>query len=557
MGAGKELWDKTIGRQLDELALNYPDNDAVVYNDVPYRRTWKEFNDECNLIARGLLELGVGKGDHVAIWATNVPEWLLTFYATIKIGAVLVTVNTAYKVFELEYLLRQSDSKVLVMIDGWKSNSYVDIINELCPTLVNQNPERLKLPMLPCLKNILYVGEKTPAGMLNFNCLYERASETPPEMLSALAEQLSADEVINMQYTSGTTGFPKGVMLTHKNILNNGRFIGDNMKFTERDRLCICVPLFHCFGMVLAMMACISHATAMVPVDIFNAEKVLRTLDNQKCTAVHGVPTMFIALLEHPDFAKFDLSHLRTGIMAGSPCPVKTMRDVIDKMGMRDVTIVFGQTESSPGCTMSSADDTIAHKVATVGRDLPGCENKIVDPETGKTLGFDQPGEFCTRGYHIMQGYYKMPEATRQAIDKEGWLYTGDLATVDEDGYYKITGRLKDMIIRGGENIYPKEIEDFLYHLPEVRDVQVVGIPSKKYGEEIMAFVILKEGKTLTEEDVKNAVAKSMARHKTPAHVVFVKEFPMTASGKIQKFKLRETAIKIYHLEDAAGIETA
>ncbi|HPF56924.1 MAG TPA: AMP-binding protein, partial [Clostridiales bacterium] len=528
-----------------------------VYNDVPYRRTWKEFNDECDVIARGLLELGVGKGDHVAVWATNVPEWLLTFYATIKIGAVLVTVNTAYKVFELEYLLRQSDSKVLVMIDGWKSNSYVDIVNELCPMLANQNPERLKLPMLPCLKNILYVGEKTPAGMLNFNVLYERAKETPPEMLSALAEQLNADEVINMQYTSGTTGFPKGVMLTHKNILNNGRFIGDNMKFTENDRLCITVPLFHCFGMVLAMMACISHASTMVPVDMFNAEKVMRTLDNQKCTAVHGVPTMFIAMLEHPDFSKYNFSHLRTGIMAGSPCPIKTMQDVIDKMGMRDITIVFGQTEASPGCTMSTTDDTIERRVATVGRDLPGCENKIVDTETGETLGPGKPGEFCSRGYHIMKGYYKMPEATRQAIDKDGWLHTGDIAMVDEDGYYKITGRLKDMIIRGGENIYPKEIEDFLYHLPEVSDVQVVGIPSKKYGEEIMAFIVLKEGKTLTEEDVKNAVTKSMARHKTPAHVAFVKEFPMTASDKIQKFKLREMAVKIYHLEDAAGIETA
>ena len=551
-----ELWHKTIGAQLDELARDYPDNDAVVYNDIDYKRSWKEFNEDCNTVARGLMDLGVGKGDHVAIWATNIPEWLLTFYASVKIGAVLVTVNTAYRVFELEYLLRQSDTKVLVMGEGYRTTKYADIVNELCPTLPTQNPEKLMLPMLPCLKNIICTQPDTPAGMLNFSELYKRAENTPVEVFQALSDSLDADEVANMQYTSGTTGFPKGVMLTHKGILNNGRFIGDNMKFSPTDRLCITVPLFHCFGMVLAMMACITHATAMIPVDYFQAEKVMRTLDNQRCTAIHGVPTMYIAMLEHPNFSNYHF-YLRTGIMAGSPCPIKTMEDVIEKMGMRDITIVFGQTEASPGCTMSSADDTIERKVNTVGRDLPGCENKIIDLQTGETLGPNQKGEFCSRGYHIMKGYYKMPEATRQAIDSDGWLHTGDICMMDEQGYYKVTGRTKDMIIRGGENIYPKEIEDFLYHLPEVSDVQVVGIPSKKYGEEVMAFIVLKEGCTLTEDQVKDAVMKNMARHKTPSHVAFIDEFPMTASGKIQKFKLRELAVKIYHLEDAAGIETA
>ena len=543
------LWEKTIGQQLEEVAALYPDDEAVKYTDRDYRRTWKEFSDEVDVIARGFLSMGIKKGDHIAIWATNVPEWMLTFFACVKIGAILVTVNTAYKVFELEYLLSQSDSKILVMIDKWKKSDYVEIVNQLIPTLKDQDPENLDVPELPFLKNIFFAGEGTPAGMINFRELYKRAESVSYEDFRKAFDSCSPDDVANMQYTSGTTGFPKGVMLTHKNILNNGRFIGDCMKFTHADKLCITVPFFHCFGMVLAMMACITHASAMVPIDLYSPIKCLRAIESEKCTAFHGVPTMFIAMLEHAEFPNIDLSSLRTGIMAGSPCPLVTMRQVIEQMGMRDITITYGQTEASPGCTMSRTDDSLEKRVNTVGRDLPGCENKIVDPETGEDLPIGVPGEFVTRGYHVMKGYYKMPEATALAI-RDGWLHTGDIAIKDADGYYKITGRIKDMIIRGGENIYPKEIEDFLYQHNAISDVQVVGVPSKVFGEEICACIILKEGAVLTEDEVKDYVMASMARHKVPKYVWFVDSFPLTASGKIQKFKLRDAAAEHFDLHD-------
>lgn len=543
------LWEKTIGQQLEEVAGMYPDDEAVKYTDRDYSRTWKQFSDEVDTIARGFMSMGITRGDHVAIWATNVPEWMLTFFACEKIGAVLVTVNTAYKVFELEYLLRQSDSKMLVMIDRWKKSDYVEIVNQLIPNLPELTPGNLDIPELPMLKSIVFAGENTPAGMVNFKDLYKSAESVPYADFRKLFDMNTPDDVANMQYTSGTTGFPKGVMLTHKNILNNGRFIGDCMKFTHADKLCITVPFFHCFGMVLAMMACITHATAMVPVDLYSPIKCLRAIESEKCTAFHGVPTMFIAMLEHPEFDSIDLSSLRTGIMAGSPCPLVTMRQVIDKMGMKDITITYGQTEASPGCTMSRTDDTIEKRVNTVGRDLPGCENKIVDIETGEDLPIGVPGEFVTRGYHVMKGYYKMPEATSLAI-RDGWLHTGDIATKDADGYYKITGRIKDMIIRGGENIYPKEIEDFIYHHPAVSDVQVVGVPSQVFGEEVCACIILKEGENVTEDDIKNYVMASMARHKVPKYVWFVDSFPLTASGKIQKFKLRDQAAEHFDLHD-------
>jgi fatty-acyl-CoA synthase len=552
-----EMMNITFGALLERVAKKYPNREAVKCTDRDYCRTWKEFNEECDTIAKAFMALGIKKGEHIAIWATNIPEWLLTLFASAKIGAVLVTVNTGYKVFETEYLLRQSDTKALVMIDGFKSTNYVEIINQLCPMLKdNDKNGEIDNPMLPYLKRVIYVGEDNPSGMLNFKDLYKLADKISDEEYAKRKASLDPHDVFNMQYTSGTTGFPKGVMLTHYNVVNDGRSIGDCMKFTHEDKLCIVVPLFHCFGLVLAVTACLTHASSIVLVDIFNPKKVMDALESERCTALHGVPTMFIAILEHPEFdgKRFNL---RTGIMAGSPCPVKVMQQVVDVMGMKEITIAYGQTEASPVCTQTTTEDSVEIRVSTVGKALPGVECKIVDTETGKTLPPNVPGEFCARGYNIMKGYYKMPEATAQAIDKDGWLHTGDLAIVDENGYYKITGRIKDMIIRGGENIYPKEIEEFLYTNPKIKDVQVIGVPSRKYGEEIMACIILKPNETATEEEIKDFVRSNMAHHKTPKYVWFMDSFPMTASGKIQKFKMREMAVEEYNLGEDAAIETA
>lgn len=551
-----EFIENTLGGVLDDLSKNNPNGWAVRYTDRNYFRTWKELNDEADLIARGMMSLGVKKGDHVAIWATNTPEWILTLFAAAKIGAVLVTVNTNFKIFELEYLLRQSDTKLLVMIGGFKNNDYVATVNELLPELKTTSGE-IESEHLPFLKRVVFAGKETPEGMLNFEDLKILGGDFPVEIYKENKKTLNPHDVVNMQYTSGTTGFPKGVMLTHYNILNNGKTIGDGMKFTKNDKLCITVPFFHCFGLVLAMMACITHGTTMVPVERYSPVPVMNAISVEKCTAVHGVPTMFIAMLEHAQFNNFDFSSLRTGIMAGSPCPIEVMKKVIDKMNMREIVIVFGQTEASPGCTMTTTSDSIDKRVNTVGRAFPGVECKIIDPESGEELPINTPGEFCARGYNIMKGYYKMPEATAQAIDKDGWLHTGDLCTVDEDGYYKVVGRIKDMIIRGGENIYPKEIEECLYTCDKVSDVQVIGVPSEAYGEEVMACVILKEGEEMTEEEVKEFVGARMAKHKVPRYVRFVDSFPTNAAGKIQKFKMREEAIEILKLQTAASIETA
>ena len=551
-----EFIENTLGGVLDDLSKNNPNGWAVRYTDRNYFRTWKELNDEADLIARGMMSLGVKKGDHVAIWATNTPEWILTLFAAAKIGAVLVTVNTNFKIFELEYLLRQSDTKLLVMIGGFKNNDYVATVNELLPELKTTSGE-IESEHLPFLKRVVFAGKETPEGMLNFEDLKILGGDFPVEIYEENKKTLNTHDVVNMQYTSGTTGFPKGVMLTHYNILNNGKTIGDGKKYTKNDKLCITVPFFHCFGLVLAMMACITHGTTMVPVERYSPVPVMNAISVEKCTAVHGVPTMFIAMLEHAQFNNFDFSSLRTGIMAGSPCPIEVMKKVIDKMNMREIVIVFGQTEASPGCTMTTTSDSIDKRVNTVGRAFPGVECKIIDPESGEELPINTPGEFCARGYNIMKGYYKMPEATAQAIDKDGWLHTGDLCTVDEDGYYKVVGRIKDMIIRGGENIYPKEIEECLYTCDKVSDVQVIGVPSEAYGEEVMACVILKEGEEMTEEEVKEFVGARMAKHKVPRYVRFVDSFPTNAAGKIQKFKMREEAIEILKLQTAASIETA
>ncbi|WP_313560739.1 AMP-binding protein [Ruminiclostridium cellobioparum] len=553
----EKLIEITVGGMLEEMAGKYPDHECLLYSDRPFRKTYSEFNYICNSVAKSFMKMGIKKGDHVAMWATNVPEWLITLFATAKIGAVLVTVNTNYKIFELEYLLKQSDSNTLVLIDGFKDSNYIQILNELCPEIKDSKPGELNIEKLPFLKNVISVSENKYPGMFGWSDMLDMGSDIPDDELYAISSSLDCHDVINMQYTSGTTGFPKGVMLTHYNIINNGKCIGDCMHFTHQDRLCIPVPFFHCFGLVLAVMACVTHGTTMIPLEYYQPLKVMQTVQEEKCTAVYGVPTMFIGILEHPEFNNYDYSSLRTGIMSGSPCPVKYMELVVDKMNMKDITIPYGQTEASPVCTQTRIGDSLERRVATVGRSLPFIECKIVDPETGRDLPDGVPGEFVARGYNVMKGYYKMPEATAQAIDPDGWLHTGDLAVRDEHGYYKITGRIKDMIIRGGENIYPKEIEEFLYTLPEIKDVQVIGVPSRAYGEEIMACVVLKEGCTMTEDDVKNAVRSHMARHKTPKYVSFVDSFPMTASGKIQKYKMRENAIVQLGLQDEAGIETA
>jgi fatty-acyl-CoA synthase len=484
-----------------------------------------------------------------------VPEWVILQFATAKIGAILVTINTSYRSAELEYILKQSDSSTLFLVKSFKDTDYVTTLNEVVPELQNAQPGNLQSATLPCLKNVVFIGDQTPAGMIDFTSIMEMGRTGADEELSAVEATLGPHEVINMQYTSGTTGFPKGVMLTHHNVVNNGFNIGECMKFTEKDRLCIPVPFFHCFGCVLGVMACVTHGSTMVPVEVFDPLKVLQTIEKERCTAVHGVPTMFIAELEHPEFAGFDLSSLRSGIMAGSNCPIEVMKKVINQMHAGEITIAYGQTESSPVITQTRTDDPIELRVATVGRALPDVEVKIVDIETGVTLPPGKQGELCTRGYLVMKGYYKMPEETEKAIDKEGWLHTGDLAVMDENGYCKITGRIKNMIIRAGENIYPREIEEFLYTHPRISDVQVYGVPDRKYGEQVMAAIVLKKGVEMTEDEVKEFCRGKIANYKVPKYVKFVDSYPMTASGKIQKFKLRELAIHELQLEDAG--ETA
>ncbi|HJV35482.1 AMP-binding protein [Geomonas sp.] len=543
----------TVGGLLDHIAEKFPDNEALVYVDRGLRYSYREFNERCRLVAKGLLRLGVKKGDHLSIWAYNVPEWVVLQFATAKIGAVLVTVNTSYKSAELEYILNQSDSSTLFLVEKFKDTSYLQTVAEVVPELAASKPGELASAKLPFLKNVVFLGEGEPAGMMNFQRIVELGEGVSDAELAAVEQGLSVHDVINMQYTSGTTGFPKGVMLTHHNVVNNGFNIGECMKFTEKDRLCIPVPFFHCFGCVLGVMACVTHGTTMVPVEIFDPLKVLEAIEKERCTAVHGVPTMFIAELEHPRFAEFDLTSLRTGIMAGSNCPIEVMRRVIRDMHASEITIAYGQTESSPVITQTRTEDPLELKVSTVGRVLPNVELKIVDIETGAELPPGKQGELCTRGYLVMKGYYKMPEETAKAIDADGWLHTGDLAVMDENGYCKITGRIKNMIIRGGENIYPREIEEFLYTHAKISDVQVYGVPDRKYGEQVMAAIVLKGGVTMTEEEVKAFCRGKIANYKIPKYVRFVDSYPMTASGKIQKFKLREMAIRELQLEEPGG----
>ena len=536
------LIDATFSDVLDVMVDRFPDQYAFKYTTLDYTRTYAQFRQDVDTFARALVAMGVKAGSHVAVWASNVPQWYIAFWATVKLGAVLVTVNTAYKIHEVEYLLKQSDTHTLIMTRGAKDTDYGSIVAELCPELATKPATApLHAKRLPFLRNVITVGY-AQAGCMTWEQAWAMSRHVPLEKVLRMAAQVDKHDVCNMQYTSGTTGFPKGVMLTHYNIVNNGKAIGDRMDLSTADRMMIQVPMFHCFGMVLAMTASMTHGVTLCPLPYFSAKSSLACINAEHITAFHGVPTMFIAMLEHPDFAKTDFSYMRTGIMAGSPCPISTMRQVVDQMNMREITIVYGQTEASPGCTMSSTDDPIEVRVATVGRPLPAIECRIVDPETGLDCPVDVTGEFLARGYNIMKGYYKMPQATAETIDKDGWLHTGDLACRTAEGNFRITGRLKDMIIRGGENIYPKELEEFILTHPKVSDVQVVGVPDEQYGEEVAAFVILKAGETMTDAELKAYMLANIARHKVPRYVIFVPEFPMNAAGKILKYKLREDA---------------
>jgi len=545
---GKYIWEKdqlidlTFSQVLDRVVEEFPDQYAFKYTTLDYTRTYSEFRDDVDQFARVLVSLGVKAGSHVACWASNVPQWYIAFWATVKIGAVLVTVNTAYKIHEIEYLLRQSDTHTLIMTEGGKDCKYGEVVAELCPELASTEPGKpLHARRLPFLRNVVTVGFRQQ-GCLEWNDALQRASQVPMSEITRMAAAVDKDDVCNMQYTSGTTGFPKGVMLTHYNVVNNGKYIGDHMELSTADRMMIQVPMFHCFGMVLSMTSSMTHGTTMYPLPYFSPKPALACVHNEHITAFNGVPTMFIAMMQHPDFEKTDFSHVRVGIMAGANCPEDLMKKATVVMNMKEIVSVYGQTEASPGCTMSSYYDSLTVRTETVGSAFANVECKIIDPETGLDCPDGVNGEFVARGYNLMKGYYKMPKATADAIDKEGWLHTGDLACRDSEGNYRITGRLKDMIIRGGENIYPKEIEEFIYTCDKVRDVQVIGVPDEQYGEEIMACIILKEGETMTADEMKKYIADHMARHKVPRYIDFVSEFPMNAAGKILKYKMREAA---------------
>ena len=551
-GTGEYIWEKydlidlTFPQVLDRIVEEFPNQYAFKYTTLDYTRTYEEFRDDVDDFARALVSMGVKAGSKVAIWATNVPAWYITFWATTKIGAVLVTVNTAYKIHEAEYLFRQSDTHTIVMIESALDSNYREIINEICPEIAETTPgEPIHSKRLPFLRNVITVGFRQK-GCLTFEEAMDRAGMVPKEQILKMAAKVRPGDVCNMQYTSGTTGFPKGVMLTHYNVVNNGKCIGDRMGLSTADRMMIQVPMFHCFGMVLSMTSSVTHGATMSPMPYFSAKASLACINQEKITCFNGVPTMFIAMFNHPNYRKTDFSYMRTGIMAGAGCPPELMKRAAqpDEMNMRGIVSVYGETESSPGSTMSSWTDSLEVRTETVGYAFPNVECKIIDPETGEEVPNGVNGEFCSRGYNTMKGYYKMPVATAQTVDRDGWLHSGDIACRDDEGNYKITGRLKDMIIRGGENIYPKEIEEFIYTHPAVRDVQVIAVPDKKYGEEAMACIILKEGETLTEEEMHAYIVSRLARHKVPKYISFTDAFPMNAAGKVLKYKMREEAVK-------------
>lgn len=547
-----QLLDYTLGEIIEKWAFETPDKEFMVYPDRNLRFTYAQFNKRVDNLAKGLLYIGVKPGDKVGIWAKNVPDWTTFMFATAKIGAILLTINTSYKLSELEYLLKNADVNTLCLADGYRDSDFVKMIFDLIPELKEQARGELKTQKLPELKNVVFIGQEKHRGMFNTAELILLGNHVDDLDLESIKETITCHDVVNMQYTSGTTGFPKGVMLTHHNILNNGFATGQCMKYTSDERLLVCVPMFHCFGCVLSLCSVLTHGATLIFNEEFDPLMVLASVEKEKCTALNGVPTMFIAELNHPMFDMFDLSSLRTGIMAGALCPIETMNQVMTKMHMKDVIIVYGLTESSPGMTATRTHNSPEVRATTVGFEYPNVEVKIVNPETGEECPANEQGEICCRGYNVMKGYYKDPEATKKVIDENGWLHSGDLAVRTKDGFYKITGRIKDMINRGGENIYPREIENFLYQLPQIETVEVAGVPSPKYGEQVGAFIRLKEGKSITEEEIRDFCRGQIARFKIPKYIFFIKEFPMTASGKVQKYKLSEQSVDMCK---AKGIE--
>ena len=560
MGPEPSPWvdGQTFASVLRAVAFRHPDHDALVFPQLAYRRSYAEFWSDVQDCARALMALGIERGDHVGIWATNWPQWVVLQFATATIGAVLVNVNPAYRAHEAGYVLEQADIKALFLTDRFKTSDYFALFAEICPELASFPPGMLQAPACPKLRWVLIINDERQPGILSWSEFLSRASEVSQSNLDNRAASVQPDDVASIQYTSGTTGFPKGAMLTHRNLLMNAFYTGQRQAFTDRDRLCIPVPLYHCFGCVMGTVACVIHGAAMVfPAESFDAGAALQGVEQERCTAIYGVPTMFIAELSHPRFMEFDLRSLRTGIMAGAPCPIEIMRQVVDKMGVQEMTIAYGLTEASPVITQTDTADDLEHRVATVGRCLPGLEAKIVAPGSDDPLPPGESGELMVRGHGNMKGYYNKPKETAAALTPHGWLHTGDVAVQTPGGYYRITGRIKDLIIRGGENIYPREIEELLHGHPAILDVQVVGLPDERTGEEVAAWVRLRPGATLTEDEVRTYCRGRIAHYKVPRYVAFVDEYPTTVTGKVQKFRLRELGIQRFGLQQAAAVETA
>jgi fatty-acyl-CoA synthase len=550
-GIDRPLDERIVSRLFDDTAARFGQRPAAVFREQGVRRTWRELQAEVDRLAAGLHTLGIGKGDRLGIWSPNRYEWLLTQFATARLGVILVNVNPAYRLAELEYALNKVECKALIAAPSFKASQYLQMLQTLAPELAAAKPGELRAAKLPHLGLVIRMGAERTPGMLNFDAVMARGDEADArEAVGMIEDTLDCHEPINIQFTSGTTGSPKGATLTHHNIVNNGTYIAEQMKLTERDSLCIPVPFYHCFGMVLGVLACVSKGTTMVfPSEGFDPKATLEAVSEERCTALHGVPTMFIAELDHPDFRKYDLTSLRTGIMAGSPCPIEVMKRVVSEMHMREVTIAYGMTETSPVSFQSSTDDPLERRVTTVGRVLPHLEVKIVDHD-GSVLPVGERGELCTKGYSVMLGYWNDEERTKEAI-RDGWMHTGDLATIDAEGYCNIVGRVKDMLIRGGENVYPREIEEFLFRYPKVAQVQVFGVPDPKYGEEVCAWIVLKPGESATEDEIKAFCKDQIAHYKVPRHVRFVNELPMTVTGKAQKFVMRAKMIEELGLAEA------